>query len=620
MNKNQSKKKDESSVTLAKQPTRTLHKLYAKPLPSTRSGPIYNAFSYPTKISPEAIAIFIATHTKPGDLVLDTFGGSGTTGLATLLCDKPTPSIKKMAADLGIKPTWGPRRAVLYELGVLGAFISKTMCKPPPATDFDKAAKQLIDMAQTSVGWMYQAEDPNGLVGKIRHTIWSDVLICPECENESLYSDVAVKRNPLRFIDKFVCPHCRKETSLGQVERATENVIDPLAKRNITVKKRKPAIVYGQTNGKNWQRKATEEDTTNLKQIARKPIPKCVPLVRMEWGDLHRNGYHKGISHVHHFYTPRNLLAIAKLWESIDRFEPSIQDALRLLVLSYNASHSTLMTRVVAKKDQADFVLTGAQTGILYISSLPVEKNIFEGLRRKAKVLREAFAAVSDSNSEVQVFNASSTKLQLADNTVDYVFTDPPFGDYIPYAELSQINEAWLGTATRRTDEIIVSPAQGKDVSDYARLMGSVFAEIKRVLKDEGKATVVFHSAKAAVWRALAEAYTRAGLVVKASSVLDKLQVSFKQVVSSVSVKGDPLLLLAKEQCPPVELSLRADGSEPLMKEVLGRAALEIEESKERTAERLYSRYVSRCLETGIPVTMNAASFYDQVREVEGIR
>ena len=56
--------------------------LYSTPFPSTRSGALFNAFSYPTKISPEAEAIFIACHTKVGDTVLDPFGGSGTTGIA----------------------------------------------------------------------------------------------------------------------------------------------------------------------------------------------------------------------------------------------------------------------------------------------------------------------------------------------------------------------------------------------------------------------------------------------------------------------------------------------------------------------------------------------------------
>src|SRR4051812_19132954 len=104
--------------------------LYTQPMPSTRIGALYNAFSYPTKISPEVIALFIATHTKPGDLVLDTFAGSGTTGIAALLCDRPTAQMKTLATDIGVSPTWGPRKAILIELGVLGSFVSRTMCNP----------------------------------------------------------------------------------------------------------------------------------------------------------------------------------------------------------------------------------------------------------------------------------------------------------------------------------------------------------------------------------------------------------------------------------------------------------------------------------------------------------
>ena len=104
-----------------------LAKLYTKPLPSSRSGPLFNAFPYPTKISPEAAAVFIASHTKPGDTVLDTFAGSGTTGLAALLCDKPNDEMRRIATELGASPVWGPRRAILYEVGVLGAFVSRAI-------------------------------------------------------------------------------------------------------------------------------------------------------------------------------------------------------------------------------------------------------------------------------------------------------------------------------------------------------------------------------------------------------------------------------------------------------------------------------------------------------------
>ena len=46
-----------------KNPADSVRRLYETSLPSTRTGPLYNAFSYPTKISPEAIAVFIATPT-----------------------------------------------------------------------------------------------------------------------------------------------------------------------------------------------------------------------------------------------------------------------------------------------------------------------------------------------------------------------------------------------------------------------------------------------------------------------------------------------------------------------------------------------------------------------------
>jgi hypothetical protein len=46
-------------------------RLYKKPFTSERKGPLYNAFSYPTKIDAEAIAVFIAAHTNPGETVLE---------------------------------------------------------------------------------------------------------------------------------------------------------------------------------------------------------------------------------------------------------------------------------------------------------------------------------------------------------------------------------------------------------------------------------------------------------------------------------------------------------------------------------------------------------------------
>src|SRR5438876_9144973 len=99
--------------------------LYQRPLPASRSGALYAAFPYPTKISPEAIALFIASHTKPGDTVFDGFAGSGTTGVAALLTGTPSAAMREEGKKLGLKVEWGPRRAVLREVGVLGSLVAQ---------------------------------------------------------------------------------------------------------------------------------------------------------------------------------------------------------------------------------------------------------------------------------------------------------------------------------------------------------------------------------------------------------------------------------------------------------------------------------------------------------------
>lgn len=592
-----------------------LSALYQQPLPATRTGPLYNAFSYPTKISPEAIALFVATHTEPGATLLDSFAGSGTAGIAALLCDKPTPAMEQMADQLGLKPKWGPRQAVLYELGVLGSFVSRTMCSPLDPEHFESVANELIDQVEREYGWLWDTIDPKGRDGKFRHAIWTDVLTCAHCGTETPFWRAAVRRKPLRLVSTFVCPGCRKRVSIDRAERAVETVFDPILNKSITRKKRALARIYGQTDGKNWCRDAVDTDMEMVERAAAVVPPSTAPTAEIVWGDLHRAGYHKGITHLHHFYTARNFLAVAALWAATEKFPESVRDALKLLVLSYNATHSTLMTRVVIKDGQGDFILTGAQSGVLYVSGLPVEKNVFQGVRRKIRTFKQSFELISGSRSRVDVVNASSTKLHLPDDSVDYIFTDPPFGDYIPYAELNQLNEAWLGKVTERKDEIIISSAQGKDVSAYGKLMTDVFREMARVLKHAGAATVVFHSAKAAVWHALMEAYGAAGFRVQATSVLDKLQVSFKQVVSNVSVKGDPLLLLVKKDENVAEIQTGVFG-DTIFREILLRARKE-RDPRETEPSRLYSRFVSRCLELGVEVSFNADEFYHHVRITE---
>lgn len=590
--------------------------MYRRAIPSSRTGAIYNAFSYPTKIDSEAIALYIATHTEPGATVLDPFGGSGSTGIAARLCSRPTRRMKDLAKEYGVRPRWGERHAVIYELSPVGALLATVMTDPPNAEEFEHAATSLVEDVERSLGWMYKTVDDLGEQGTIRRVVWTEVLRTPCCESQVSTWDAAVQLDPAEFLRSFDCPSCGDEVALTECERVTQRRKDPATGRMLTSRRREPAMVYGTTGRRRWSREATEDDLRLLRRIDRHPFPEVAPTDEIGWGDLYRSGYHAGIERFHHLYTRRNLSALAALWAAVDTQPAHLRDALRLLVLSYNASHSTLMTRVVAKRGQRDLVVSGAQSGVLYISGLPVEKNVITGVRQKVRTFVEAFDVVSECSGTVKVVNGSSTSLGLSDESVDYVFTDPPFGDFIPYAEVNQVNEAWLGSFTDQDHEAIISRAQGKGVDDYRMLMEAVFSEVSRVLRPSGQATVIFHASKAPVWQAVSDAFETASLTVTRASVLDKTQVSFKQVVSSGGTRGDAVLLLRHaDELNPTRRSTRS--TERAVKALLRSAGTDPDEND---LKRLYSRYVGSRLQRGESVDLDAPAFYAiaaQMRDVE---
>lgn len=585
--------------------------LYKHPMPSTRGGALYNAFPYATKISPEVIAVFIAAHTNPGDTVFDGFAGSGSTGIAAILCGNPTTEMKNLANRMRLSVRWGHRRAVLYELSTLGAFIGRVLCSPPDPKDFEDAANELLATGMRDLDWVYGATDPDGKQGTIRHVVWSDVLRCPECRKQTTLWDSSVARDPARISDSFACGHCGASVPLKEVTRVRRSRHDELIGDTVRGRKRSPAWVYGSTNGKTWSRPATRSDTLLLRRIDSTSLPSSVPVIPVPWGDLYRSGYHEGISHLHHFYTRRNLLVFSTLWSHTTHFPPDLCAALRFWLLSYNASHSTLMTRVVAKRNQPDLVVTSAQSGVLYISGLPVEKNIFRGLMRKLRPIREAFSLTASGRDLVTVRNQSSLSVDEADQSIDYAFTDPPFGGYIPYSEVNFINEAWLGCLTDKTEEAIVSPSQGKHTEQYHQLLTRAFKEVSRILRPRSCATVVFHASSAEVWKALQTACAKAGLRVDRTNILDKTQGSFKQVTATATTKGDPLILLRKHS----RLQSQDDVSLWALTEQLVDVARRSNNPAELSPQRIYSRVVGHYLSQNHSIPIDAREFYEELEE-----
>ncbi len=580
---------------------------YKVPVQSERSGPIFRVHPYPTKIDYKSIIPFILAHTKPGEIVYDGFAGTCSTGFAAAACSHPDPDIiEKLGLPDGIKIEWGARRAICNDIGILPTFIGRTLLKPIELTGFKRIFEQVMARIEQEWGWLYKTVDSDGKTGIIRNIVYSDVVSCPKCDLQVRFYDLFVDVVNGQFLSEAACPNCGVAIQAGKAPRVTSVVYDDLLQSDRTVIKRVPVNVYGRRGKILWERRANDFDYGQLEKIEDTSLPenaKAIPLLsgKSRWGEMYRAGYHRDITHVHHFYTRRNYLALCALYGKIKEIPREFRDHYLLLVSSYNTAHSSLMARFVFKKGNPSPVNTSGQPGSLYISGCPVEKNVFHGVRQKLNDIIGAVTEVSKWRIMTQINNYPAQKSGLLDNSVDYIFTDPPFAGNIQYSELNFLSEAWLRRYTDNKYETIVSNIQGKKLEEYERLLTLAFRENFRILKPGRFMTVVFHSAKGEIWNALRRSILNAGFQIVDTSILDKTQTSFKQTTTKGAVKKDPIIAAMK----PVHNVLKNEGD--TKKGTLGdflkdHFTTDDADSRERSFDYVYSRYIGWCMISNMDV------------------
>jgi len=557
---------------------------------------------------------FILAHTKPGEVVYDCFAGTCSTGFAATACANPDDTVVPPAGTKvpgGIH--WGPRRAICVDTGVLPTFIGRTLLRPIDVEEFERISNKTMDDVETRWGWIYEAEDDRGNNGTILNTVFSDIIECNNCGSQSTFLDLFVDFKRGAFKSRSKCPSCRTTIMATAARRATETIYDDLLKTSIQKTKRVPVTINGKIGKRRWTRPVAEKDMATLSRIEKTQLPafvKPVPMLSGEerWGELYRAGYHKGITHLHHFYTRRNFLALTVLYAAAKSVPEEYRDHFILAVSSYNVAHSSLMTRFVFKKGNRTPVNTSAEPGVLYITGCPVEKNVFQGVRQKIKIIKEAAAEVNKWNPQVYVYTRPAQQSGLPDNSVDYVFTDPPFAGNIQYSEINFLSESWLGAFTDNKFETVISDVQGKQLQDYERLLTEALSENFRVLKAGHYMSVVFHHTSSKVWNSLRRAILGAGFDIVNSSILDKQQTSFKQTTTAGAVKKDLIIVALK----PLSANSQTETSDPGTAEQFLRdrlSRLGPNDTPERTFDYLFSRFVGACLSKGKDVPVDAKEF-----------
>jgi hypothetical protein len=592
-----------------------------------KSNPFYKAHGYPTKVPHPAIMRFLLHYTQPGDLVLDGFCGSGMTGVAAQACGMPPNDLRRKIQAEMVGVRWGARRAVLSDLSPGATFIAAGVNLPVDAEAFDRRSAEILDQFEAEWGWMYKTTDEHGREHNIDFTVWSEVFTCPSCAGPIVFYDAAFNAQTGKVSETFRCPSCGKELTKDRVERRKSR-IRTLAGDEMERIELRPVAV--QVRGASRLKPISEADLAVLRRVASAALPGPVPTGVLPIDQMVHGSRlaPKGFTHVHHLWGDRALLSLSALW-SLASGEPD--PILRNALLFWIEQAMWGMSWQNRYRPDGYSQVSQYQSGIYYVPSLHSETHPRYNLagssaaRGKRASLVKTWGASPVLLGNVAISTGSSTRLSLADATVDYVYVDPPFGENIPYSDLAVLVESWHRVLTSPAEEAVIAHAARfvRTAAEYGQLMEQCFAEFHRVLKPGRWMTVEFSNSSNEVWITIQHTLARAGFVVADTRIIDKEHLSYRQVTATNAVKRDLVISAYK---PADELPAAA-GPGPgapetawaFVREHLRHLPVTVEQDpngesrviRERLPDRLYDRMDAFHLNRNLAPPVTAAEFYE---------
>ncbi|MEV6821289.1 DNA methyltransferase [Nocardiopsis dassonvillei] len=464
-----------------------------------RSDPAYMAHAYLTKVPVPAIIPFIEAYTDPGDVVLDPFAGSGMTGVA--------------AAMIG-------RSARLSDISVLGQHIGKNYVNFVDAQILEKYANEVILKSQHELNDVYSVKCKIcSQSAKLAKTVWSIVVECGACKQPAIYYESMKAANWVKA--NMTCPNCSTKITSRNERIGEVPVIDCVSC----------------TCQRSQVEQFPQESHTDL-DIESFPYPRVEIKPEREMYKASALGK-SGMTTIASFYSHRNLAVLTTLREQIRRIsDGEIQSK---LLYAFTAC----LTRASKRYQWHPKRPLNAANANYYVAPVFYEWNVYDlFLRKVASAIRSdewikdsrfRYCDI-DSKPDVTYEIHSAEKIPWPDQSIDYVFTDPPFGSNLFYADMALFQEAWLDRFSDVGKEAVVDRSRkGKrSESRYEDLLTSALSECRRVLKPGGSISMVFGNSSGRMWALVQRAVNNAGLSIAPEelTILNKGQRSVKGLAS----------------------------------------------------------------------------------------
>lgn len=327
-----------------------------------------------------------------------------------------------------------------------------------------------------------------------------------------------------------------------------------------------------------------------------------------------------GFYRVDQFYYKRSAIIFSKLFEIANKSK--YKDTITFVITGILTKTGSKLHNIGFKDGKLN--LAGAMPNVLYVPSTVAERNIIDLFESKLDDICKVYANKKKKN-KVLIQTCSATNTNIPNDSIDYIFTDPPFGANINYSEMNFLWESWLKVKTNNTEEAIINKTQHKELFEYQKLMSSSFKEFYRILKPGRWMTVEFHNSLNAVWNAIQESLQRAGFIVADVRTLDKKQGTFKQMTSSSAVKQDLVISAYKPKNSFKKEIISKSGTEEtawsFVKQYLENLPTVVVKNKqieiisERKSYLLFDRMVAYHVMNGFPVPIDASDFYKGLDE-----
>ena len=485
---------------------------------------------------------------KGTGLVMDCFSGSGMTGIAAMMEDRP---------------------CIMVDASPVAAFISHCYTDPVEPLDLEEAYDEMLaepyppdlrscvkkitgrDIAnlQQELDWLYETRcDRCGGPATTEYVVYSERFQCPNCTEVMALSDCPEIKAPKKA---RYCPHCLAK---HHNEADKDFAISTRAKKfgSVPVK-----VVYKCSNGckpRRAERTNREDQRTRagrffkeydqgkLTEIEKLSIPHWFPDREFIKGSRYKRDalWNYGVERVSDFYVKRNLWALAAYASSRRRLFPKLQ-CLDIPLSGSSLSCSRMLT-------EANRQIT---KGTYYIPQVSRCIKLNNALDYRMKILRDVQSAIVSHTTARHAIssNESALRMSLGTNSVDYSFLDPPYAGTVQYGELNFIWESWLGfSGAWLSDEIVVNEFRRKTADDWDRDMRLVLGECFRSLKPGRWLSLCYHDTDPGTWRRVQDMLLDTGFEIHTVSVLDPQQKSSNQNTAEKVVKSDLVLNCRKSR------------------------------------------------------------------------